>query len=68
MSKTLEDRQTEGETATNAPPRLDAVLKMVKLELVSARVDGQEGSRGFNPYDDRLGHASRDPWSRRRRA
>jgi hypothetical protein len=68
MSNTPEDRQTEGEAIAGAAPRLDEVLKMVKLELVSARVGGQERGRGFNPYDGRLGHASRDPWSRRRRA
>jgi hypothetical protein len=68
MSKTLEPPPTEGEVPATAAPRLDAVLKMVKLELVTARVGGQERSRGFNPYDGRLGLASRDPWGRRRRA
>ena len=68
MSNTLEDRKTEGEPAVADAPRLEAVLKVVKMELVSARVGGQERGRGFNPYDGNLGRTSRDPWSRRRRA
>jgi hypothetical protein len=69
MSKKPEDLAIEARDATiTAEPRLDAVLKVVKLELVSARVGGQERGRGFNPYDGRLGRASHDPWSRRRRA
>jgi hypothetical protein len=69
MDNTLDDRSIEaGEAAATAAPRLDAVLKVVKLELVSVRLGGQERGRGFNPYDGRLGRASRDPWSGRRRA
>jgi hypothetical protein len=69
MSNTLDDRTIEaGDAAAAAAPRLEAVLKAIKLELVSARVGGQERGQGFNPYDGRLGRASRDPWSRRRRA
>jgi len=69
MSNTLDEQCIEaGEAAAAAAPRLDAVLKVVKLELVSARLGGQERGRGFNPYDGRLGRTSRDPWSRRRRA
>lgn len=68
MNKTLEDGQTGADAIAHEAPRLDEVLKMVKLELVSARAGGQERSRGFNPYDGRLGRPSRDPWSRRRRA
>lgn len=69
MSNSLDDRTIEaGEAAATAAPRLDAVLKVIKLELVSARVGGQERGRGFNPYDGQLGRVSRDPWSRRRRA
>jgi hypothetical protein len=52
-----------------APPeRLDEVLKVVKLELVSASAGLRERGRGFNPYDGRLGRASRDVWGRRRRS
>jgi hypothetical protein len=69
MDKTSDDRSIEsGEATAAAEPRLDAVLKTVKLELVSVRLGGQERGRGFNPYDGRLGRASRDPWSGRRRA
>jgi hypothetical protein len=44
------------------------VLKVVKVELVSASVGVRERGRGFNPYDGRLGRANRDVWGRRRRA
>ncbi|HEY6452916.1 MAG TPA: hypothetical protein VIX87_10005 [Steroidobacteraceae bacterium] len=57
-----------GEADVAPPPRLGEVLKVIKLELVTLRLNGRERGRGFNPYDGQLGRASRDPWSRRRRA
>jgi hypothetical protein len=68
MDKTLEKNQIDAEDAAVAPPRLDEVLKVVKMELVSANVGGRERGRGFNPYDGRLGRSSRDVWERQRRA
>ena len=46
-----------------APPqRLDEVVKLVKMELLSGR--GERGA-GFNPYDK---GCNRDVWGKRRRA
>jgi hypothetical protein len=62
-------RQLEEAAVPAAPPeRLDEVLKVVKLELVSASASLRERGRGFNPYDGRLGRSSRDVWGRRRRS
>ncbi len=49
-----------------APPqRLDEVVKLVKMELVSGRATRGERGAGFNPYD--RGY-NRDVWGKRRRA
>ena len=49
-----------------APPqRLDEVVKLVKMELVSGRAAQNERSAGFNPYDK---GSARDVWGKRRRA
>ncbi|MGA8708794.1 MAG: hypothetical protein WB646_17625 [Steroidobacteraceae bacterium] len=49
-----------------APPqRLDEVVKLVKMELISGRAAHNERGTGFNPYDK--GSAS-DVWGKRRRA
>jgi hypothetical protein len=50
--------------ASNAPLRLDEVVRKVKAELVGAQDRGTE----FNPYDSRLGNPNRDVWGKRRRA
>jgi hypothetical protein len=50
-----------------APPqRLDEVVRLVKMELVSGRAAKYERGAGFNPYDK--GSSGRDLWGRRRRA
>jgi hypothetical protein len=59
--------QIEPPRAPESPERLGEVLKMVKLELVSASVGARERGRGFNPYDGRLGSVREDLWGRRRR-
>lgn len=49
-----------------APPqRLDEVVKLVKMELISGRAAHNERGPGFDPYDK--GCAS-DVWGKRRRA
>jgi len=55
-----------GESQPAAPPRLDEVVRLVKMELVSGRATKYERGTGFNPYDKGLGR--RDVWGRRQRA
>jgi hypothetical protein len=68
MDRELEGTSTQSDSASAAPQRLEEVLKVVKLELVSASVGVRERGRGFNPYDGRLGRNNRDVWGKRRRA
>jgi hypothetical protein len=49
-----------------APPqRLNEVVKLVKMELISGRAAHSERGAGFNPYDK---GSARDVWGTRRRA
>jgi hypothetical protein len=68
MNKPMERRRVERVNTGTAPQRLDEVLKVVKMELVSGSTAVHERGRGFNPYDGRLGRDSRDVWGRRRRS
>lgn len=50
----------------DAPPqRLNAVVRRVKLELVTDRSTRKDRSSGFDPYDR---GGTRDVWGRRRHA
>jgi hypothetical protein len=45
--------------------RLNEVVKLVKMELLSGRATGHDRGTGCNPYDQ---GSQRDVWGKRRRA
>jgi hypothetical protein len=61
-------RSGRSDAAEVPQQRLDEVVAVVRLELVNAGVGSDARTRGFNPYDGRLGRANRDLWGSRRRA
>jgi hypothetical protein len=66
---TVDERPAAPQNVAAPPqPRLDEVRDRVKVELVKDGFGPDERSRGFNPYDGRLGQTKRDVWGTRRRA
>jgi hypothetical protein len=51
--------------AAAPPERLDEVVRIVQLEVVSGRATRHERGAGFNPYST---GGRRDVWGKRRRA
>jgi len=70
VDQSTQDKLSQQIAPASSPRRRDQVLQNIKLELATGgELSLGERTRGFDPYNSKLGNVPRaDVWDKRRRA